>query len=522
LSIIHVGHIRSALNTRFAHLIYTTDLAPGLSEQQKENFVLTRSLAAFSLAQVANIDDAVAADAVVDGPQDNGIDAILYEPGEKVCYVVQSKWIGSGNGSVEVGEIQKFVQGIKDLLEPRFERFNEKIRRKQEMIMAALEDSSARFVLLLTYTGQQPLSEEARRPLNDLLEDLNDPTELVSLQVLSQSELHAAIARQALGESVTMEVMLQDYGHIGEPYDAFYGRVDVSDIANWAQYGQALTNKNLRGFKGNTDVNEGIASTLRNSPEKFWYFNNGITILCERISKKPIGGASRTSGVFVCEGASVVNGAQTVGSITALQTSHAEQLRHARVLVRLVSREKCPEGFGTELTRAANTQNRIEKKDFAALDPQQERLKTDLWLGFQKEYAYKTGDPEPAPERGCTLDEATVALACANEDIGLAMQAKREVSRLYDDIKKPPYIYLFNGALTAMRMWRCVEIMRAVDAALKEQQRTRDGREKLVAVHGNRFVLQGVFRKMPSSNLDDPAAENDLLKAEIPTLTAHV
>ena len=297
----------------------------------------------------------------------------------------------------------KNSSGVKDLLEPRFERFNEKIRHKQDMIMAALEDSSARYVLIITYTGQQPLSADAHRPLDDLLEDLNDPTELVSLEVLSQSELHAAIARQALGESVTMEIMLQDYGHIAEPYDAFYGQVDVSDIATWEQYGQALTNKNLRGFKGNTDVNDGIAATLQVSPEKFWYFNNGITIIAERIGKKPIGGVSRTSGVFVCEGASVVNGAQTVGTITALGISNPENLKNARVLVRLVSLEKCPEGFGTELTRAANTQNRIEKKDFAALDPQQERLKTELWLGYQKEYAYKTGDPEPAPERGCTL-----------------------------------------------------------------------------------------------------------------------
>lgn len=489
---------------------------------QRENFILTRSLAAFSLAQIASIKDDIAADAVVDGSQDNGIDAIYYDSTEKVCYVVQSKWINSGNGSVDVGEIQKFVQGFNDLLLPRFDRFNDKIRRKRDMIMAALEDSSARFVLVITYTGQQSLSADAQRPLADLLEDLNDPTELVSLRVLSQSELHAAIARQALGESVTIEIMLQDYGHIGDPYDAYYGRVDVSDIANWDQYGQALTDKNLRGFKGNTDVNDDIGKTLKTNPEKFWYFNNGITIISERISKKPIGGASRTSGVFVCEGASVVNGAQTVGTITALKNANSEELKNARVLVRLISLEKCPDGFGTEITRAANTQNRIEKKDFAALDPQQERLKTDLWLGLQKEYAYKTGDPEPAPERGCTLDEATVALACAHQDIGMAMQAKREVSKLYDDIKKPPYIYLFNPGLTAIRMWRCIEILRAVDIALKDQQQQREGREKLVAVHGNRFVLHGVIKSMPMHDLDDPTTDLEAIKAQIPALTATV
>ena len=102
------------------------------------------------------------------------------------------------------------------------------------------------------------------------------------------------------------------------------------------------------------------------------------------------------------------------------------------------------------------------------------------------------------------------------------MQAKREVSKLYDDIKKPPYIYLFNPGLTAMRMWRCIEILRAVDAALKEQQQTREGREKLVAVHGNRFVLHGIIKRMATIDLDDPALDMDALKARLPAVTAEI
>jgi hypothetical protein len=229
----------------------------------------------------------------------------------------------------------------------------------------------------------------------------------------------------------------------------------------------------------------------------------------------------KASGVFVCEGASVVNGAQTVGSISATAATTPDQLQHARVLVRLISLENCPAGFGSELTRAANTQNRIEKKDFAALDPQQERLKTELWLGQQKEYSYKTGDAEPTPERGCTLDEATVALACAQTDIGLAIQAKREVSKLYEDIQKPPYIYLFNPSVTAVRLWRTVEILRAVDNTLREQQRTRDGKEKLIAVHGNRFVLHAVIRKLQPADLDSPELDFISIKQRLGPLTVE-
>lgn len=486
---------------------------------QLENFFLTRSLAAYSLSQIAQIDDAQAAQSVCDGPGDNGIDAFYFDSTERIAYVLQSKWIHSGNGSVEVGEVQKFVQGCKDLLEARFERFAGKLRGREEEVMAVLEDSLAKFVFVVAYSGLQSLSDAARRPLDDLLADLNDPTELATLQVLKQAELHAAISKQALGESVTLEIMLHEYGQTKEPYAAYYGQVDVADVATWEKFGTSLYRLNLRKFKGSTDVNEGIIETLRSAPEKFCYFNNGITILCSHLGRKPIGGTRRTSGVFVCEGASVVNGAQTVGSITTAYSAYPDQIQNARVLVRLISLENCPPGFATDLTRAANTQNRIEKKDFAALDPQQDRLKTDLWLEAQKDYAFKTGDAVPAPDQGCTLDDAAVALACAQADTSLCVLAKREVSRLYDDIETPPYTALFNPSTTALRLWRSVQVLRLVDAVLRGEQKKREGKERLIAVHGNRFILHVVFRRIETNQFDDPALDFEKVRTSISELT---
>lgn len=66
--------------------------------------------------------------------------------------------------------------------------------------------------------------------------------------------------------------------------------------------------------------------------------------------------------VVECEGASVVNGAQTVGIIIAAIDGGSNGLRRARVLVRIIDLEHCPPTFAADLTRAANRQNRIEKK----------------------------------------------------------------------------------------------------------------------------------------------------------------
>jgi AIPR protein len=86
--------------------------------------------------------------------------------------------------------------------------------------------------------------------------------------------------------------------------------------------------------------------------------------------------------------------------------SGSSNFNNATVLVRLISLEGCPPTFSKDLTNAANTQNRIEKKDFAALDPEQSRLQTELLLEVGKEYSFRSGDRIPLPDEGCTLDEA--------------------------------------------------------------------------------------------------------------------
>ena len=414
----------------------------------------------------------------------------------------------------------KFVQGVRDLLEANFTRFNKKVQLKQTAILTALDDPSVRFKLVLVHTGIQALSKHAQRPLDDLLAEVNDASNMLSIVPLTQTDLHKAVVAEAEGDSIKLEVMLSEWGQCKQPYSSYYGQVEASDIgAWWKDHQQSLFAKNLRKFTGSTEVNEAIKETLTNEPAKFWYFNNGITILCNKLRKKPMGGSKRTSGAFVCEGVSIVNGAQTVGCIGAIAASDPESLANARVNVRLISLANCPDEFSIELTRAANTQNRIERRDFAALDPEQERLRRDLSLELGKSYFYKSGDVPGKPADGCTIEEATVALACANPDVALAVQAKREVGKLWEDVSKAPYKLLFNGSLSALRMWRLVEVIRAVDLALKKEQGNRQGRDRMITVHGNRFIQYHVYRRLDLSSFDDPAFDISSIIASVPYLT---
>ena len=79
--------------------------------------------------------------------------------------------------------------------------------------------------------------------------------------------------------------------------------------------------------------------------------------------------------------------------------------------------------------------------------------------------------------------------------------AKREVGKLWEDITKAPYTVLFNSATSAIKLWRIVEVMRTVDGLLKSLHSIQGGKIKLVATHGNRFILYIVCRSL--ANLYD-------------------
>jgi AIPR protein len=349
---------------------------------------------------------------------------------------------------------------------------------------------------------------------------MNDPSEVVELKVLQQKNLHGIIASGTLGAPINFDVILKDWGQTREPYSAYYGLVSAAEVADWwNMHYPKLFMPNIRSFLGETEINQNIVNTLLSDPEKFWYFNNGITALCSKIQKKRLGGNTHETGIFECFDVSIVNGAQTVGAIATANAKSPEQVSKAVVSIRFISLETCPEDFAVRVTRTTNTQNRIDSRDFVSLDTEnQERIRTELQLE-EIEYIYKAGDIVRDIRSGFDFSEAIVAVACAHSDLIYAVQAKGKVSLLYEDVNKAPYKALFNPSLSSIRLWKLVQIHRAIENQLKDERGKRQGRDAMLSVHGNRFLARQVFRFLSLSNLDDPRKDiKDILDA-VPEIT---
>lgn len=494
MSKLHVNQIAGFLTKRLKNFVDLADYEHHEDAGQIHKVFLTRALSALAVSSLADVELEGLCSNITDGQKDGGIDLIYFDAAERTLYLAQTKWHDDGHGSIELGDVLKFIEGVRKVLDDDVESLNEKIRARRPDIERALYDANAKFVLVLAHTGQEPLADEVSNAILSYVASQNDTSELMTLRVMRQGDLHQAVAEGVAGAPISLEVQLSGWGQIREPYFAVYGQVCAADVANWMrQFGSRLFESNLRQFLGGSVVNEDIVATLVERPNDFWYFNNGITALALDVAKKPIGGSGTDSGIFECTGFSVVNGAQTVGAIHAASDKAPDVISKAMVPVRIISSKNSPAVFSNEVTRCTNTQNAIEKRDFVALDPEQERIRQELHIeGI--DYAYKAGSNVGSGPQKFDLTEATVALACAHEEVSLAVQAKREISKLWDDISKAPYKQLFNGGVAGPAIWSAVQALREVDKRLQVEAKKRQGREALICVHGNRFIQWGALR----------------------------
>lgn len=521
MSKLHVNHLKAKLIETYSDKI---DVSDARSDEEKENFLLTRAYAAYTLQVLAMLDVTVAATTITDGFDDNGIDALYFDRRNKELWLLQSKWIKNGTGEPDSGETSKFKNGVLDLIDLKLDRFNAKLQAKEPEIIEALEDPLVKIKIVLTYTGQDTFSIQNRRIIDDLLGELNDPSELAIFNRFSLRQAHKSLVGIIDGQPIKADLILSNWGKVEQPYNAIYGTINGHDLAQlWSENRGRLFSDNIRDFIGFSEINEDIRETALNEPENFYFYNNGITALCQSLNKKPIGGGDRAVGVFVAEDLKIVNGAQTVGSIGNAYEINPEQINKLNVFIKIISLENCPIDFGLNVTKKTNTQNRIDKKDFVSLDPEQDRIKTELALDGIVYHLKRSDETIKQDEKNCYVDEVITALACSKDDVTLSVQSKREVGKLWEDISKKPYTEIINPTVSATQAWRAVKIMREVTSRLKIKEKTGSGRVKSCFIHSNRFVLNVVFKKIGQQVLSDPNFDfNNYFNNTLPTIIDNV
>jgi hypothetical protein len=514
----HIKQVESEIKNIFEDLIDMSDCETKRKNDKDNNFI-SRGLAAYSLHILAEVSASKAAEAIVDGPDDNGIDGFLFNEKQKTLWLVQSKWIQNGQGSPKQNEMKAFKDGIFDLLDfspKKADRFNNKFIKRENEIILATKTPGLKIKVVIAYTGSK-LSNHARTVLEEdcigILNNNND--DVAFLEIFDLEAAYNAVIDAHKQEDIEVKFTLSNWGKVDEPYPAYYGQISALEIADWwVKHKNKLFSKNIRDFLGENNVNNEISKTIQNEPMLFYYFNNGITVLCKDISRLGLK-IDKKAGDFIAKGISIVNGAQTMGSIGVFYEEASEEqkdnLESAEIFIRFISLEKCQDDdFGLRVTKATNTQNRVEIRDFIALDSQQERLRKEFKT-CGKNYHYKrTSETINRDENNYELEEATVTLGCANNDVNFAIIVKQDITKLWSDTSQSPYINIFNSNVTAIQLYRQIEIKREFERIVTEKQNKLSDRIKVdILKYGNFFILHLIFRQVETKVLLPESSEED-------------
>lgn len=152
--------------------------------------------------------------------------------------------------------------------------------------------------------------------------------------------------------------------------DAYLAIIPGLTLAKiYKQYQQILLEKNVRTFlqfKGK--VNKQIRKTLREQPDMFFSYNNGISTTASDIETKEIDGMLYITRIYDWQ---IVNGGQTTASIAACLSDKAVDLSKVYVPMKIsvIRDAEHDDEIVRSISVCANSQTAIKNSDFSANDP---------------------------------------------------------------------------------------------------------------------------------------------------------
>jgi hypothetical protein len=313
-------------------------------------------------------------DGYVDGAGDGGCD-VLIKKGDQV-HIIQSKYTGSSK-SLSPEDFDKWANIFLRLADP--DAFNLKPKLKE--IIREINWSNDKFYMWFVTNSKV---DNNGRVIHDrgfnIPEKLKDKgfnqEDQIFSEVMDEPAIREQIENEA-GSLLQQNITFKFYPAKNEDGNPSIFTVENSKLRSavlavkandlidlFNRSGINLFNFNIRNPLGDVGKNKKIKITAKDEPENFFFYNNGISAICNTLDTTNI-----NAGYIAGEGISIVNGAQTVRSLVS--AGHDTSKSALKVLMRITEMPS----HGTKkdvlrkITEYNNTQNAILPSDFYSNEP---------------------------------------------------------------------------------------------------------------------------------------------------------
>ncbi|MGN0654209.1 MAG: AIPR family protein [Oscillospiraceae bacterium] len=354
------------------------------------------------LNKLYNIDEEIIPNYVTD-INDKGIDCYVHYEDTKELFLIQNKYYSTGT-AVSRNDVSDFLYTpLRVLLKGNYKKSPE----LQKIFDRAITDSEYKIYLHFYVTN-----DYSSMDIDTLFDEFQIENEKIQANILVKynnideirtiyygdrftNKKHFTAKLPTRRSGTSLDVRPEEYD-LKWMIDLRYVLVNVVDL--YSIYKEAVKNnyelfeENIREYLGTQGVNNGIIKTLKSKTdrENFFYYNNGITIICEKcdtLKGTEASGDSKNLYGFKLVNPQIVNGCQTVNSIAEVLSHYSDdrlkvEFDKTFVLVKVfVFDEKTKQTHGqldVNIVKYTNSQNGINEKAFAS--------KKNYFLNIQTEF----------------------------------------------------------------------------------------------------------------------------------------
>lgn len=326
--------------------------------------------------------------------KDLGIDCFAYYEDTKEFYLIQNKFYSDSTSlSTSYIEDDFLIRPFNALKEGTYRRNSE----LQKMFTKYKNDPNF-FVYLQIYVTNNNVSESVRESIRNF--NQSHVKDHVKAEIYNLDDIQEKYFGEPIGNKISFEYTLNTINRgtflnvdsenypFDLPLKARYVLTPVATLYKMyrtaREKGYPLFDANIREYLGNKGINKSIYNTLMDEEDRknFFYYNNGITIVCKEMTK-----ANTTNGAlyFDVVNPQIVNGCQTVSTIyEALSGSNPETLekefQNTFVLAKILQVDDSVEQelLYRNIVTYNNSQNSIDQKTFVANSNEFLRLQRDF------------------------------------------------------------------------------------------------------------------------------------------------
>jgi hypothetical protein len=308
--------------------------------------------------------------------------------------------------------------------------------------------------------------------------------DLERLHRLSQSKYNREPIEIDFKETLGVTIPCLEMPSKNDLYECYLAIVSGDTLAAlYKNYGTRLLESNVRAFLQQTGkVNRGIRDTIRNTPEMFLPYNNGLATTALNVKTEEVNGQTFITSVKDFQ---IVNGGQTTASLFHTFKKYKSDLSEVFVQMKLtvIKDEEKKNEMVPNISRYANSQNKVSELDLSsnnaflikleelsrttyAIDPE-DRNKQSIWFFERVKGQYKESlnkEPTAGKQKAFKLKYPTSQKVL-----------KSEVSKYMNIFNRIPY-HVSKGAQKNYNIY-----LREAEKEFKKNKPTRVMWEDIVA-----------------------------------------